>query len=60
MEVECGIVVRLDPDTEQAVGVTIEAFRERFGGDRIDSLFDLVGTVPLCPLPEQIRDSAHG
>lgn len=59
MEVECGIIVRLDPDTEHVVGITIEAFRERFGGDRIDSLFKLAGTVPLCPLPEKIRDYAH-
>ena len=58
MEVESGIIVRLDPDTEQVVGVTIEAFRERFGGSRIESLFELGRRPPLRGLPERIREYA--
>ncbi len=58
-EVEAGIILRLHPDTQQVVGITIEAFRERFGGDRIESLFELVGRVPLCPLPQEIREYAY-
>jgi uncharacterized protein YuzE len=59
IEVEPGIVCRMDLDTQMIVGVTIEHFRARFGGDRVDELFELAESSRLCPLPEEIREYAY-